>query len=227
MGKRKKVSHQGIHFHPYLTWIVLLFLIVSFFAVFYPALAAKGGAGRKPGTGASPSPNGVPIPVPPPTSGELLQNPSFEVDNDNDSVPDGWTHHYDQPNKNSGIVCNVAHSGSCSFYIPGLKHTAIKQYVPVNLPAGTKVTISGYSRAENVTLDQGPSTGSYWVQAWIHYANGSTEYGFVANFNTGTHNFELTTNSKYLTAPVEGFTFFAKQAMDGNVWFDDVSLRVE
>ena len=186
-------------------------------------LSAARGGGPKGGV-----PTVTAAPTPTPVPGELLTNTSFEINSDNDSqTPDGWVQHYDQPNRLAKVVCNLSLSGNCSYYVDGKHFNAIKQYVSYSAPAGSTVTVSGWGKGEKVADNTNPAEGSFWVQAWIHYTDGSTEYGLHADFDNGTHGFQKAEKSFTVPKPIEGFTYFVKFGKSGYAWFDDVSLTVK
>ncbi len=224
MPKRKiKKGYRYIYTSTRLT----LFLLVLFVAVLFvlyqlnilTVIAGKSGGGK-----ATPSPE--PLPTPP--VGELLLNTSFEYNSDADSqTPDGWVQHYDQPNRLAKVVCNVFYTGKCSYYVDGKHFNAIKQYVSYSAPAGSLVTVSGWGKGENVADNTNPAEGSFWVQVWIHYTDGSIEYGLYADFKNGTHGFQRVEKSFTVPKAIEGFTYFVKFGKTGYAWFDDVSLSVK
>ena len=201
---------------------LLLFIAIGIFFTLYKLniFAASGGRG-----GGKVAPTPVPLPTPP--AGELLLNTSFEYNTDADSrTPDGWVQHYDQPNKLVKVDCGVSVSGKCSYYVDGKHYNAIKQYVTYSAPPGSTVTVSGWGRGKDVADSTSVAEGSFWVQAWIHYTDGSTEYGLHADFDNGTHDFQKVQKSYIVPKPVEGFTYFVKFGKTGYAWFDDVSLAV-
>ncbi|HSL46392.1 MAG TPA: carbohydrate binding domain-containing protein [Anaerolineales bacterium] len=115
-----------------------------------------------PGTNPTPTrtPTRTPTSVPPPT-GNLLLNPGFELDANNDSRPDSWTTHSIFTRSNEQV-----HSGSFAgrFAASGTS-TTISQRID-NVTAGATHSISGW-----VNIPQ-MSSGTFAVR--VEWRNGST-----------------------------------------------------
>jgi hypothetical protein len=83
------------------------------------------GSPRKPAptTAPTPTPISVYVPIPPtmapgaPSTVVTIPNYSFEIDSDNDKMPDGWFWMQDRMRVGNGLVCNSASDGSCSFRV--------------------------------------------------------------------------------------------------------------
>lgn len=167
------------------------------------------------------------------TAQEIVQiiNPSLEIDGDKNKTPDNWERSNLQ--KTDIMVCNVAYTGSCSFFIGNRKGGYIRrlyQRVPISGVRGTIIAISGWSMANNV-IDSGPGSGIFYSVGafpkksdgdWIWNSSGS----LTATFNLGTHGFEKA--ETIFTIP-EDFSYIEVQfafGEKGNVWFDDIVLTV-
>ena len=219
--KSTRKNNHALHSKLFLPLLIAFIILATFFATSdfkLPSLAAKGGSSG----GSQPPTNPTPTPVP----GNLLTNSSFESYSGREKTPTNWVQHYDQPNKLAQTVCNDSHSGNCSYYVDGKHFNAIKQYVSSSVPAGGTITVSGWGKGQDVADNTNPATGSFWVQAWIHYTDGSIEYGLHADFDNGTHDYQFKEASFTVSKPVEGFTYFVKFGKTGYAWFDDVNLKV-
>jgi|SRR3989344_2120474 len=183
--------------------------------------AGKGGGGKTQGNYDSSNFNF------PEDAGSVLLNTSFETNVDqNILVPDNWTYHYDQPNTNTGVRCNVAKTGNCSYYINGSKNSAIKQYVKMTGNTGDVVNVSGWGKGLNIGDRSGHQVGVFWVQAWIHYADGTTQFDVLKKFPKGTYDFMLAEASFAALKPFTGITVFCRFDGTGEAWFDEISLSV-
>lgn len=163
-------------------------------------------------------------------------NGSFEYDADYDGTPDYWILE-DSVTPNDRVTCEVGHSGSCSFHFP--PHASdpnkyvrrIKQNIPISGNADTEITLSGWSRAHNVT-DVFPRdlTLLYDIQLVFY-----DEYGVALPtpnsdedimFTEGTYDF--TKAERTFTSGVNfhcldvGITFYES----GEAWFDDIQLTL-
>jgi len=185
--------------------------------------AKKGGGGK---TGGDSGSSNFYFPE---DASDVLLNTSFETNVDDvDLVPDGWTYHYDQPNRNTGVDCTVSKTGNCSYYVSGKKNSAIKQYVRRHGEAGDMVTVSGWGKGLNVADRKGRRSrgGVYWVQVWIHYEDGTNQFDVLKKFPNGTYDFMHAEASFEARKPFHGMTVFARFDGSGEAWFDDISLTV-
>lgn len=127
-------------------------------------------------------------PVPGPTN--LLQNSSFEVDADNNGIPDGWS-----PSNlvtGDGRSADFAKEGSYSLKITGenTKLKSVKQRIPVSGNAGDTFTFSGWNKTE------GASTTGRCILGIIYFNNvdGSRQAGYM-RFARNIHDWtQLSTN---------------------------------
>lgn len=170
------------------------------------------------------------------TTQNLVVNGSFELDTNQDGEPDDW-----QRGKELAITdrvtCQLSHSGSCSFHFtpqasdPNKYVRRIVQNIPVSGSADTNITLSGWSRAHNVT-DVFPRdlTLLYDIQLVFY-----DEYGVALPtpnsdeeimFTEGTYDF--TKVERTFTPGVNfhcldiGITFYES----GEAWFDDIQLTL-
>lgn len=195
--------------------VVTIFLVATNLDL--SIFAAKGG---------NPTPTPFASIAPAPTNGNLLTNASFESYGGKLKTPTYWIQHYEQPNTLAQTVCNDFYSGKCSYFVDGKKSNAIKQYIAYQAPAGSTIKVAGWGKGQNVSNNTNPDTGSFWVQTWIHYTDGSIEYGLHADFDNGTHPYQYKEASFTVPKAVEGLTYFVKFTKSGYAWFDDVSLFV-
>lgn len=131
------------------------------------------------------------------------------------SAPQGYAHITgDSRGGNRHIVCTT---GDASEYAGAVQTVQINQTTP------EPVTISGWSKAENVS---GSGDANYSLYADVVYSDGSPLYGQVAPFDTGTHDWQSKTVTINPEKPVKSVTLHALlRYKTGKAWFDDISLE--
>jgi len=131
------------------------------------------------------------------------------------SGPQGYV--LDTKNGHSGnhsVVCTTA---SVSEAAGAVQTVHLGQATP------DPITISGWSRAENVS---GDADANYSLYADVVYNDGSPLYGQVAPFDTGTHDWQAKSVTIHPEKPIHSITLHALlRYKTGRVWFDDVSLE--
>jgi hypothetical protein len=148
---------------------------------------------------------------------QILLNPSFETDSNNDKIPDYWT----------GGNLNLSKDGRTSEYSKNLFYSfkfvgapnvfkTLSQTFFLNLPAGTDVLVVAWGKAENV-----PSTDGFFASVMTFY-NGNTQVARRSGtFTIGTHDWEQRRNGFTLPAPITKVVvdmYYSKAS--GSVWFD-------
>ncbi len=161
-------------------------------------------------------------------------NPSFETDGNGDKTPDDWRRANLQPLDTTD--CQSGHSGTCSFHFgtytakPSEYVRRLEQIIPLKGSRGTQITVSGWSKANNVAKTLPPSFIAYGIGVGLFDEH--DEYillpegeGF-AYFRTGSHDFEktqttFTASEDFLCMKVGAF--FSE---GGEAWFDDIEVTV-
>jgi predicted extracellular nuclease len=150
-----------------------------------------------------------------------LQNGGFEVDEDGDRLPDGWS--------GSGFLlhplldgrdCHVAREGDCSFrFLPSLWEKRLSQSIALGGQAGDALNLGYWAKTQLVTaLVKGRA------QVVFQRADGRTT-AVGRNLPTGTRGFTSYTlravaPHDYVSVRVE----FVTQRLLGVTWIDDVTL---
>jgi hypothetical protein len=102
--------------------------------------------------------------------------------------------------------------------------SGLTQGVELNQEKPVPITVSGWSKAQNVS---GQADGNYALYLDIAYRDGTNLYGQVAPFACGTHDWQQSTVTVRPEKPIKSLTYnvlFRYKA--GTAWFDDVSLKV-
>ena len=149
---------------------------------------------------------------PVPTEGNLLRNPGFETDNDNDGNPDHWVAYepveVSDESPRSGRRCaKVTKTDSSDF---GFN----KQYV--TLEPDTFYTLSGWIRTENVTSAVG-------AQIYAYEFDDMAGKGISLTM-AGTRGWTFLCQVLKTGSDVKGRVNFRLMRTTGTAWFDDLSL---
>jgi hypothetical protein len=192
---------------------------------------SRGGGKGKPALTPSPTPITVEVPIvdgiPEGTTGtNVLPNSSFEIDDDQDKIPDEWTW---QPgklrkNKGEGLICNSSSDGLCSFRIVafGSQQRVLRIDIPV-----VPVTIN-HVRA---TVDSKPLNASAnFLSVNFGTTGGSFAGGPLLILPSGTTNdFVTTSRSVNYAQPqvVNRITvLMGFDGPNGSIDFDNVKLEL-
>ncbi len=105
----------------------------------------------------------------------------------------------------------------------GDKGRGAAQVVMLNQTKAEPITLSGWSRAQNVS---GDADNDYALYADLVYADGSNGWGFNAPFVTGTSDWNFATTEITPEKPVKSLTFYAMfRNHTGQVWFSDLAVE--
>ncbi|MBS3989210.1 MAG: hypothetical protein KGZ44_04625 [Dethiobacter sp.] len=154
------------------------------------------------------------------TAYNLIENSGMEHGNE---LPNQWTG--TNLTTNDRIDTARKHAGNRSFRIVGDTNVnkSLMQRVNITGDANTKLTLSGWSFADNPN----PSGGWYNLQMRIFYNDSTTDWSSANNFST-----QPQTDWQHLVAEfkpakafnaVEIYLYFFNQR--GNAWFDDIRLE--
>jgi hypothetical protein len=162
----------------------------------------------------------------------LLTNNSLSYDYNKDGTPDNW----DRSDLQSTdiIDCTTAHTGSCAFKITnsGGSQKALHQMIAVSAKAGSKITLSAWSKASKVSNS---GSGVYWGQVVLYNTDGTITYGTaeeipnkgnILEFGLGSHDFQLETKSFIAPKAFRAIDFRLRFTASGTVWFDDAALSI-
>lgn len=157
-------------------------------------------------------------------SSNFLRNFSFEMDNNEDNIPDGWRPYvkgfgYDTGGTNSK-------SGSRSIYCKNDSLTELRGIyisIPINQEKPEELRVSGWSKCNNVS---GKKDNDYSIYVDCYYNDNTPLYGQTAQFSTGTHDWEYSEKIIKPEKPIKSLTLYALfRKHTGEVWFDHVSLE--
>ncbi|MDI6809517.1 MAG: hypothetical protein QME66_11130 [Candidatus Eisenbacteria bacterium] len=149
--------------------------------------------------------------------GNLVENPSFEVDSDGDLVPDTWAANYPLTMQ---ISEHEAHSGKRSLMLV----SNFRDFAPLAVEHG----IDGIKADRDYIL-------SAWVKTdppgldfriYVEWTIGDRWYGGVLPWTRGTQEWQLAQSDfKAAPDPAGGLYAVVQIRGKGRGWFDDVSMR--
>lgn len=113
-----------------------------------------------------------------------------------------------------GVACDNPDGG---------KRMGLSQTLKLDRQVARPLLVSGWSKAEGVT---GSSNLDYSIYADIEYQDGTALWAQVAQFTTGTHDWEHQRVRILPEKPIRTITVNVLfRGRPGKVWFDDVSLQ--
>lgn len=154
----------------------------------------------------------------------LILNFSFEIDNNDDGIPDLWRQYvkgfdYDT----SGAI---AKSGRRSVHVKNdslSESRGVYYILKLDQTIPTDLELSGWSKAVNVS---GAKNNDYSLYIDIHYQDGTPLYGQTAQFSTGSHDWEYASRIIRPAKPIKDLALYALfRNHTGEVWFDHIALR--
>jgi hypothetical protein len=169
---------------------------------------------------ASTSPNHIGLSGAGVAGSQLLLDPSFETDANNDKKPDSWTF----TNFNASTDkrdCTVKYSSSCSLKLAGNNvQKSAYQTITRSGRAGDDYTFSLWSDASSV-----PSGAIY--KLLVQFFNGMTMLTTnTMNFTTGSHGFQKVSGTFTAPSAYTKITFtIVFKASSGSAWFDAAALN--
>ena len=102
------------------------------------------------------------------------------------------------------------------------KARGASQVIVLEQTAPSRVTLSGWSRAENIS---GQADNDYALFADVLYADGSNDWGINAPFQTGTHDWQRAELVFTPKKPIKSLTFYAMlRNHTGKAWFSDLQV---
>lgn len=157
-------------------------------------------------------------------SANLLLNYSFEIDNNDDGIPDHWRGYvkgfdYDTSGAHAVTGSRSVHirNDSLSDFRGVTVHIELQQSSPEPLE------LSGWSKCIGVS---GEENNDYALYADIRYTDGTPLYGRTATFSTGTHDWEFSSTVIEPEKPIASISLYALfRRHTGEVWFDQLALR--
>jgi hypothetical protein len=161
--------------------------------------------------------------APGPNKNNILPNYCFEIDADEDGIPDMWNPYmrgfiYDTTGNN-------AKSGKRSVSIKNDSLSwsgGVNTTVVLNQAEPKPLLLTGWSKAENVS---GTKDNNYSLYADCYYQDGTPLYGQCATFSTGTHDWEYSQKIIYPAKPIKELYLYALfRNHTGQVWYDQLSL---
>lgn len=157
------------------------------------------------------------------TAYNLVENSGMELDANSDNIPDQWTG--SSLNTAVDLVDTFRHVGARSFKITGASgvNKSLRQTVKVSGNANTKLTLSGWSFADNPN----PSGGWYGLQMRIFYTDGTSDWLSANDFTKEPHTDWEHVVAEFKPAKafnaVDVYLYFYNQT--GSAWFDDIRLE--
>ena len=136
-------------------------------------------------------------------------------------APKYW---YSQPGGNDTPDLAVKHGGSRSIKVTNIKpeQSLVSQSVTLDQTEPTPIVAGGWSKAEKAL---GEADGNYSIYMDIMYADGTPEFGVIAPFSSGTHDWEYKQVIFKPKKPIKSLTLNCIfRYRTGTVWFDDITL---
>ncbi|MBI4034847.1 MAG: hypothetical protein HY381_00435 [Candidatus Chisholmbacteria bacterium] len=163
----------------------------------------------------------------PPSATNLVVNPSFEIDTNNDLIPDYWNWSKAKPSQNSQLDCKVAQEGQCSFLIKGNNQPqALTQSIELpsqfNSP-NSIFTFQVWTKTQNAKSDR--NTNLFQAEVTFFDTSGKQVSTQVIPLPVGTHDFKLTEFKIPTPSSISKITLTLRyNNPGGQVWFDNLSL---
>ena len=156
------------------------------------------------------------------TAYNLVENSGMVLDANGDNIPDQWIGTNLTSNDK---IDSFNHVGASSFKITGASgvNKSLRQTVKVSGEAGAKLTLSGWSFADNPN----PSGGYYALQMKINYSDSTFDWHSANDFTKAAHTdwehvvVEFKPTKAF--SSVEVYLYFYNQT--GSAWFDDIRLE--
>lgn len=157
-------------------------------------------------------------------STNLVLNFSFEIDDNDDGVPDVWRSYV------KGFVYDTtgahARTGRRSVSVRNDSLTESRGVycsIDVNQAVPADLELSGWSKAEDVS---GAKDNDYALYVDVQYTDGTPLYGQCAQFSPGSHDWEYATKVIRPAKPIRRVSLYALfRRHTGRVWFDQIALR--
>lgn len=152
---------------------------------------------------------------------ELLTHPSFDRDRNGDGRPDDWSGRNLQVG--DSLVSDPLYEGRWAFQITGAAGVTkeLRQRIVTSKPAGTILTLEGFSRSDGTSA----AGGNYEVRAEVGYTDGSGQV-LRLRFPKSTHGWKGRGESLVAAKPVSEIqvrVIYADQV--GTAWFDALHLE--
>jgi hypothetical protein len=164
----------------------------------------------------SPSPSPTSSPSPSPTPSNLLKNPGFELDANNDTRPDSWTSN-SKFTRRTASVNGGTYAGR--FFATDNTGTTISQTVS-NLTAGTKYNFSGWV---NIPA-QNDTTFTFKLQVrWRNASNTTIGTTTVKTYSAATSGWTQATATSLVapTGTTNGQVRMVVSSLNGTIYVDD------
>ena len=167
----------------------------------------------------------IPANIPSGDSTNLVLNYSYEIDNDEDGIPDLWNPYGKGFDYDTLLV--DAKSGKRSVHV---KNDSLTEFrgtyarITLNQIMPQDLILSGWSKALNVS---GTKDYDYSLYIDIRYQDDTPLYGQVASFSPGTHDWEYSTKIIHPAKPIKDLSLYALfRKHTGEAWFDHLALRL-
>lgn len=162
----------------------------------------------------------------------FLPNVGYEIDQNGDLLPDGWRSTITQggraflvPKDNGPGKALLLDNGNDTEGQLQMQPQSVA--LPGNLPAGTRLNISGYYKAENV---QRAATDFTSVTLSIKFidAVGNSQY-LSYNFEEGTYDWQYFSVTTYFSVDVQRieYAFLQLYRASGKLWLDDIGFFID
>ncbi|MBL0176467.1 MAG: hypothetical protein IPP94_14585 [Ignavibacteria bacterium] len=157
-------------------------------------------------------------------SANLLLNFSYEIDDNEDGIPDAWRPY----------VKGFAYDTSGAEAKTGLRSVHVRNdsttdargvycTVTLNQTVAKDLELSGWSKAVAVS---GAKNNDYALYCDVRYMDDTPLYGQCAQFTPGTHDWEYSSKIIRAAKPIRLLSLYALcRNRTGEAWFDQIALR--
>jgi len=154
----------------------------------------------------------------------LIENGNFEIDSNNDGVPDNW-YFPSTLSSADGIDKTTAYSGNNSIKLTGKRGVDkfVRQELNVNGKAGQEITVSGYSKVDSPTNSAGPyqmNVAINHTDGTIQWVNGDFDKSRSHDWQHNSLRFASTKDFKSLTV------YYQYKDQTGTAWFDAAKAQL-
>jgi RHS repeat-associated protein len=154
----------------------------------------------------------------------LIDNGNFEIDSNNDGVPDNW-YFPSTLTSADGIDKTTTYSGNQSIKLTGKRGVDkfVRQELNVSGKSGQEVTVSGYSKADSPTK----SAGVYQMDVAINHTDGTTQWINGDFDKSKSHDWQHNSLRFATTKDFNSLTvYYQYKDQTGTAWFDAAKAQL-
>lgn len=154
----------------------------------------------------------------------LIENSNFELDTDNNGIPDGW-YFPGTLTSSDGVDSTTSYAGSKSIKLTGQSGVDkfVRQELKINGTAGQEITVSGFSKATSPTASAGP----YQMNVAINHTDGTTQWVNGDFDKSKSHDWQHVSLRFAATKDFKSLTvYYQYKDQTGTAWFDAAKAQI-